>query len=186
MSQLYSEVCDMLRAGSMFRCERLRELRQIQLKERARWCRCTHLFFNVFFSSVQSSRKTSVKKILSTNVIDASCCGSHWIIMLYNKPLKKHIKASTSYGNLGRLNSTLLSAFTEGQQRLIKTTTGEVRCLHRAWKILKDKTHPATVCSPCCNLIKDTKISAAVLPDYRVVSIFRWWDSSNHPPHSAL
>ena len=29
-----------------------------------------------------------------------------------------------------------------------------------AWsqKILKDNTHPVTVCSPCCHLIKDTKV----------------------------
>ena len=55
--------------------------------------------------------------------------------MLYNKQLNKHRKGSTSYGNLERLHSTLLSAFTEGQlMRLIKTTrTSLLPCTQHQW-----------------------------------------------------
>lgn len=44
---------------------------------------------------------------------------------------------------------------------------GEVRCLRRAKRILKDSTHPATACSPCCLLGKDIEVSAATPPDCR-------------------
>lgn len=47
----------------------------------------------------------------------------------------------------------------------------EVRSLHRAQMILKDNTHPATVCSTLFGLTKGTEVSAAVLPDCKAASV---------------
>ncbi len=62
----------------------------------------------------------------------------------------------------------------------------EVSCLCRAQRILKDNTHPATACSPCCCLASNTEISAAVPPDSRATSFFSLWYFSIQPPHSTI
>ena len=71
------------------------------------------------------------------------------------------------------------------RKQLIKTTrTSVVPSTEHQWhqwsemsaqrpKILKDNTHPDTVCSPCCHLTTDTQVSAAVPPDYRAASFSR-------------
>ena len=58
------------------------------------------------------------------------------------------------------------------------------RFLHRAQRMLKDNTDPATVCRPCCDLAKDTEISAAVPPDYGAASL-TFWILRSHVTHFA-
>ena len=55
---------------------------------------------------------------------------------------------------------------------------GEVRFLHRAQRILKDNTHPVTVCSPCSFLTNDTGIFNAVPPECETAELILNEDSN--------
>lgn len=45
---------------------------------------------------------------------------------------------------------------------------------------------PATTCSPCCHLAKDTEVSAVAPPDHRGASFLRLWNFLTHPPLSTI
>ena len=57
---------------------------------------------------------------------------------------------------------------------------GEVRCLHRAQRTLKDSTHPSHSLFTLLPPGKDTEVFAAVPPDYRAAFFHAMWDSAAH------
>ncbi len=64
--------------------------------------------------------------------------------------------------------------------------TGEVRCLRRAQRTLKDNTHPSNSLFILLHLARDTEVSTAVPTDSRAASFLRLWDFSIHPLHSTI
>ena len=64
-------------------------------------------------------------------------------------------------GDLGSRNPELAGTHLQSIRFI-----GVVRCLHRAQQYLNIPPTPATVCSPCCHLARDTEVSNVVPPDF--------------------
>ena len=63
---------------------------------------------------------------------------------------------------------------------------GEMRCLHRAQRILKGDTQPSHSLFTLLPSGKTYRVSAAVPPDYGAASFLKLFDSLTHPPQSTI
>ena len=134
--------------------------------------------FVFVFMSILANQKTSLLNCLRK--LKKATCRSQVLVSNRKHPDWKHHEPAWLVHGPGQegfwlnLPRTSLVPSTERQWHWW------MGCLHRAQRILKDNTRPATVCSPRCHLTTHTEVSTAVPPDCRAASLPGLGDSWTH------